>query len=179
MFSLANASASGASPAPCPKLTTLLQLLSGRTSTSAEMDTAGLVAITPLLGRYFSDHFRTFTPRPDLFPDHLDPFVVARDAGSLPGLGQSVRSPSCAAKPGTACVPKRPRHPGREARARRAPPLERSHRFPVPRSGQDAAGHTERGDAWNARGGHPLPALAFRPPQLLLPSCLRPLGNAP
>ncbi len=29
-----------------------------------------------------------------------------------------------------------------------------------PRSGQDAADHTERGDAW---GGHPLPALAFSP----------------
>ncbi len=91
-----------------------------------------LVGSTPWLGKRFPIRLRLFTPLPDLFPGHLDRVGCFRDACSLPVLQRSVRSPSCAAKPGTACVPKRPRHPGRGARARRAPPPVRSRRFPVP-----------------------------------------------
>ncbi len=93
-------------PRPCPKPTTLLQLLSGRTSPSAEMNTAGIVDSTPWLGKRFPIHIRTFMPLPDLFPVRLD----------LPALQRPFRSPSCAAKPGTVCVLKRPRHPGRGTR---------------------------------------------------------------
>ncbi len=122
----------------------------------------GLVGSTHLSGRCFSDHFRTFTPRPDLFPGHLDPFVVDRDAFPLPGLRQSFRSPSCAVKPGTACVPKRPRHPGRGTRPRRAPPLAQSRVFPVPAPVRTQPATRSAGTR-GMRGG----AIPFRP----WPSC--------
>ncbi len=106
--------------------------LSGRTSTSVKLTRRVLVGSTHLLGKRFPIHLRTLTPLPDLFPGHLDRVGCFRDACSLPVLQRSVRSPSCAAKPGAFLTPPRPRHPGRGSRARRAPPLARSHWFPVP-----------------------------------------------
>ncbi len=58
--------------------------------------------------------------------------VVSQCLSDVPTLRGLFRSSMCAAKPGTVCVLKRPRHPGRGRRPRRVPPLAQSRRFPVP-----------------------------------------------
>ncbi len=109
-----NEPASAATTRPVSKAIHFMRHLSLLEAAGVEMTAAGIVGSTPLLGKRFPIHPRLFTPRPSLCPGHLDPFVVVRDAFPLPGLRQSFRSPSCAAKPGTLLTPARPRPPGVE-----------------------------------------------------------------